>query len=146
MAEISSVCQDPICNDPPVFGKQVLSFRRNEYPNLWLIVELVTCISGSNSAVERCFNILTQVLTDFRLKSNHNTLQNHMIIKCNDKNWFETEREQLLARATEIYMSKRRKRLTSSNAPAAKKIADENLQETQEIIKSSSSSSSEDSD
>ena len=69
-----------------------------------------------------------------------------MIIKCNDKNWSETEREQLLARATEIYMSKRRKRLRSSNAPATKKIADENLQETQEIIKSSSSSSSEDSD
>ena len=146
MAGISSVCQDPICNDPRVFWKQVLSFRRNEYPNLWLIVELVTCISDSNSAVERCFNILTQVLTDFRLKSNHNTLQNHMIIKCNDKNWSETEREQLLARATEIYMSKRRKRLRSSNAPATKKIADENLQETQEIIKSSSSSSSEDSD
>ena len=69
-----------------------------------------------------------------------------MIIKCNDKNWSETEREQLLARATEIYMSKRRKTLTSSNEPAAKKIADENLQETQETIESSSSSSSEDSD
>ena len=69
-----------------------------------------------------------------------------MIIKCNDKNWSETEREQLLTRATEIYMSKHRKILTSSNEPAAKKIADENLQETQETIESSSSSSSEDSD
>ena len=69
-----------------------------------------------------------------------------MIIKCNDKNWSETEREQLLTRATEIYMSKHRKTLTSSNEPAAKKIADENLQETQETIESSSSSSSEDSD
>ena len=69
-----------------------------------------------------------------------------MIIKRNNKNWSETEREQLLTRATEIYMSKRRKTLTSSNEPAAKKIADENLQEIQEIIKSSSSSSSEDSD
>ena len=43
-------------------------------------------------------------------------------------------------------MSKCRKTLTSSNEPAAKKIADENLQETQETIESSSSSSSEDSD
>ena len=33
-------------------GKKVLSFRRKEYPNLCLIVELFTCISGSNSAVE----------------------------------------------------------------------------------------------
>ena len=69
-----------------------------------------------------------------------------MIIKCNDKNWSETEREQLLTRATEIYVSKRRKTLTLSNEPTAKKIADENLQETQETIESSSSSSSEDSD
>ena len=69
-----------------------------------------------------------------------------MIIKCNDKNWSETEREQILTRATEIYMSKHRKTLTSSNGPPAKKIADENLQETQETIKTSSSSSSEGSD
>ena len=69
-----------------------------------------------------------------------------MIIKRKNKNWSGTEREQLLTRATEIYMSKCRKTVTSSNEPAAKKIADENLQETQETIESSSSSSSEDSD
>ena len=69
-----------------------------------------------------------------------------MIIKCNNKNWYETEREQLLTRATKIYMSKHCKTVTSSNEPAVKKIADENLQETQETIESSSSSSSEDSD
>ena len=102
-------------------GKKVLSFWRKEYLNLCLIVELVTCISGSDSAVEPCFNILTQVLTDFRLKSNHSTLQNQMIINCNDKNWSETEREQLLTRPTEMYMSKRRKAVTSCN--------DENLKE-----------------
>ena len=56
-------------------GKRYLVLGRKEYANLCLIVELVTCISGSNSAVDRCFNILTQVLTDFRLKSNHNTLK-----------------------------------------------------------------------
>ena len=43
-------------------------------------------------------------------------------------------------------MSKRRKTVTSSNEAAAKKIADENLQETQEKIESNSSSSREDSD
>ena len=69
-----------------------------------------------------------------------------MIIKRKNKNWSGTEREQLLTRATEIYMSKCRKTVTSSNEPVSKKIADENLQETQETIESSSSSSSEDSD
>ena len=43
-------------------------------------------------------------------------------------------------------MLKRGKTVTSNNEPAAKKIADENLQETQETIESSSSSSSEDRD
>ena len=84
------------------------------------------------------------MLTDFRLKSNHNTLQNQIILKCNHKNWSETEIEQLLTRATEMYMSKCHKTVTSSNEPAAKKTADENLQETQETIESRSSSSSED--
>ena len=69
-----------------------------------------------------------------------------MIIQCNNKNWSETEREQLLTRATEVDMSKHHKIVTSSNEPAAKKIADESLQETQETIESSSLSSSEDSD
>ena len=69
-----------------------------------------------------------------------------MIINCDDKNWSETEREQLLTRATEIYMSKHRKILTSSNEPAAKKIADENLQETQETRETNRSYYSEDSD
>ena len=124
-------------NNPQVSWKKVLSFRK-EYPNLSLIVELITCTSASNSAVERCFNILMQVPTDFRLKSNHNTHPNQMIIKCKDKNWSETEREQLLTRATEIYMLKCCKTVTSSNEPAVKKIADENLQETQETIESSS--------
>ena len=63
----------------------------------------------------------------FQIKVQHSTLQNQMIINCDDKNWSETEREQLLTRATEIYMSKRRKTDTSSNEPAAKKIADGNL-------------------
>ena len=70
-----------------------------------------------------------------------------MIIKYNDKNWSETEGEQLLTRATcRIYMSKRRKTVTSSNEPAAKKIADQNLQETQETRETNRSYYSEDSD
>ena len=69
-----------------------------------------------------------------------------MTIKCNNKNWSATEREQLLTGATEIYISKHHKTVTSSNESAAKKTANENLQETQETIESSSSSSSEGSD
>ena len=69
-----------------------------------------------------------------------------MIIKCNSESWSETEREQLLTRATEMYMSKCRKTVLSSNQSAAKKTAVENLQETQETIESSSSSLNENSD
>ena len=61
-----------------------------------------------------------------------------MIIKCNNKNWSETETDELLTRATEIYVSKHHETVTSSNKPAAMKIAGENLQRTQETIESSS--------
>ena len=43
-------------------------------------------------------------------------------------------------------MSRHRKTVTSSNESAAKIIADDNLQETQKTIESSSSSSGKDSD
>ena len=45
------------------FNNTLVFWKKSTYPNICLIVELATCISGSNSAVER-FNILTQVLTN----------------------------------------------------------------------------------
>ena len=42
--------------------EKILCFRREEFPNLSLLVELALCISGSNSQVERGFSVLTLIL------------------------------------------------------------------------------------
>ena len=85
--------------------KKVFQYRRREFPNLFLLIELIMGISGSNSSVERCFNIRTQMLSDTPLSLDHSTVNNQMLIKCNDKIWSEAQREEIIKRATEIYIS-----------------------------------------
>ena len=95
-----------------IMGKHYL-FCRTEYPNVCLILAgLILCISNSNSAVRRCFNILTQVLSD---TTTHSTLNMLMLIKCNDKIWTEQEWNELIKRANEIYMSIRRVKMLGDN-------------------------------
>ena len=90
--------------------------HRTKFPNLSFLVELMMCISGSNSAVERIFSILTVILTDRRLKMNHSTMEDSLIIAGNDQNFTYQEREDILSRAADIYISKRRVfRLDSAN-------------------------------
>ena len=91
----------------------VLSRQKNEFPNLCLLICLVFSISVSNSSVERCFNILTLIMSDRRLNLTHNVLVNVMSIKCNDKNWSDIEREEIIERAVKIYHEKRRITQTS---------------------------------
>ena len=50
--------------EPKMLWRRVLNFRRLEFPNLCLVIELVTCIAGSNSSVERAFSLLTLLLND----------------------------------------------------------------------------------
>lgn len=38
--------------------------QQKKYPNILMLVELVICISSSNSAVERVFSTLTTLLSD----------------------------------------------------------------------------------
>jgi hypothetical protein len=90
--------------------------HKTKFPNLSFLVELMMCISGSNSAVERIFSILTVILTDRRLKMNHSTMEDSLIIAGNDQNFTYQEREDILSRAADIYISKRRVfRLDSAN-------------------------------
>ena len=47
-----------------VLWKNILSYKRKEFPNICLREELMYCLCGSNSAVERGFSILTMMLSD----------------------------------------------------------------------------------
>ena len=88
--------------------EKILSCRRNEFPNLCLLVELALCISASNSTVEWAFSIVSLILSDCRLSMSHKMMERCIMISVNDSNWSKSEREQLIERAVDLYMEKRR--------------------------------------
>ena len=88
--------------------EKILSSRRNKFPNLCLLVELALCISASNSTVERALSILSLILSDRRLSISHKMMERCIMIAANDSNWSKSEREQLIQRAVDLYMEKRR--------------------------------------
>ena len=87
---------------------KIFQFKKNEYPNLCMLAELIITISGSNSVVERAFSILKRMLSDQRLSTNHRTLNMRMCIKINDELWCDGERDMIIDRALDIFMGKRR--------------------------------------
>jgi hypothetical protein len=93
--------------EPRVLWKNVLLYKRKEFPNICLLAELMYALSGSNSAVERAFSILTMMLSDRRLLTSHDLMNFRIIIKGNDKYWSEKERSEILQRALEIYLTKK---------------------------------------
>ena len=74
---------------------KLFQHRQKEFPNILLLVELIMCISSSNSSVERVFNVLTTLLTDRRLSMSRETMEDCMLIAGNSSVWTECERWQL---------------------------------------------------
>ena len=107
--------------------KKVLNFKRLEYPNLCLLAELIICMSGSNSTVERSFNMLRNMLSDKRLSMHHNTMRMLLQIKLNDKIWSTKEREDILLTSLSIYEKKRR--LTKITVPSSSRDLEANEDE-----------------
>ena len=50
------------------------------------------------------------MLSDRRLKTSHEVLEMRMRVKINDKNWSDKGWNEILEKATKIYLSSRRKR------------------------------------
>ena len=74
----------------------VLTNEKEEYPQLSLLTQLFLSISGSNSAVERAFPTLTQMITDRHISLNHKSIEDIVIIIFNDANWTEKEKEDII--------------------------------------------------
>ena len=66
---------------------------------------MIFSISGSNSATERSFSILTLLLTDRRTKLAHDTIRMLLSIKINDHLWSEQELDDIISEAVDLYMS-----------------------------------------
>ena len=66
------------------------------------------CLSSSNSATERVLSLLTTCLSDRRLIMRHDTMEDYLIIAGNQRAWSEQEKNELITRAVDKYLEKRR--------------------------------------
>lgn len=89
--------------------EKLLKYHKQTFPNMCILAELILSLAGSNSAVERVFSMLTTILTNRRLKMSHSTLENLILIRCNDGIWFDYERNEIIQRAADIHLMKQRK-------------------------------------
>ena len=105
--------------DSEELWKKILGFKRSEFPNVCALVEILISVSGSNSTVERAFSTLTNILTDKRLSMKHKRMEQILIISSTDKNWTIQERNEIIERAVDIYLQKRRKAIVAE--PPSKK-------------------------
>ena len=101
--------------------QNMLCYRADEYPNLCILAQIMIAISGSNSSVERAFSILRMLLSDRRLRMSHSAMEMRLRIAINDNIWTEGERADILERATELYLSKSRKRKLDDENDTSKK-------------------------
>ena len=108
-----------------------------EFPNLCALASLIMIsISGSNSSVECTFSFLTNILSDKCLSMSHDTLENSVIVSGNNCIWSEKEKEEIVNRALEIYLSKQRCEQTQldqtqlKNCPAQVRIPMEMMKTT----------------
>ena len=110
--------------------QSILCNRRQEFPNLCKLASLIISISGSNSAVERTFSVVTNILSDKRLSMRHNTINEALIVYGNDSLWSTEERESIIDRAVEIYTESKRRRKADqpSSSPKRQRLDDEEPQ------------------
>ena len=96
--------------DAKRISKHVLLYKIKDFPNLYLLAQMIFSISGSNSATERSFYILTMLHTDCRTKFTHDTIRMLLSIKINDHLWSEQERDNIISEVVDLYMSAPRKK------------------------------------
>ena len=64
--------------------EKLLKYQKPTFPNMFILAELILSFAGSNSAVERGFSMLTNILMNWCPKMSHSTLKNLILIRCND--------------------------------------------------------------
>ena len=107
--------------------QSILYNRRKEFPNLCKLASLIISISGSNSAIERTFSVVTNILSDKRLSMQHNTINEALIVYGNDSLWSTEERESIIDRVIEIYTESKRRR-KADQSPKRQRLDDEEPQ------------------
>ena len=89
--------------DAKRISKHVLLYKIKDFLNLCLLAQMIFSISGSNSATERSFSILTLLHTDRHTKFTHDTIRMLLSIKINDHLWSEQERDNIISEAIDLF-------------------------------------------
>jgi hypothetical protein len=81
--------------------KNVLRYRRHEFPNLSLLADVVLSIAVSNDFVESAHGFLTTALLqrDRKLTKKRDVTNDLFVIRANHVNWSDTEREDIIEQA-----------------------------------------------
>lgn len=96
--------------------QRIFTYRRQEFGNVCLLVEIILCLGPSNSIVEKGFSQLTAMLSDRRLCLRPDSMEDLLLIKINHLSWTPAERDEIIDMALNKYMAKRRK-LRIDNTP-----------------------------
>ena len=83
---------------------------------------MIFSISGSVSATERSFSILTLLLADCSTKLAHDTIRILLSIKINDHLWKEQECDGIISEAVDLYISVPRKKQVDTQASWQEKV------------------------
>ena len=115
------------------FWKKIFAFKKQQFPNICKLVEMVLSIGPSNAVVECGFSQLTATLSDRRISLNHSTMENLLLLKVNSHVLNEEEVDKIMQLSVQKFLSKKRKRTTEGNSPPSKRqqIESEDDQETE---------------
>ena len=97
--------------------KNLIRFRQDQFPNLSILARIVLVLLPSNTSVERCFSVLTSLLTDRRLPMSHATMEMIIRIHGNNRVWTDIERDEVLERAVDVHLKKRRRKEMDKESP-----------------------------
>ena len=89
--------------------EKLLEYQKQTFPNMCILAELIFLLAGSYSTLEHGFCMLTIILTNRHLKMSHSTLENLILIRCNDRIWLDYEQNEIIQQATDIHLAKQRK-------------------------------------
>ena len=84
--------------------KKLLKYQKQTFPNICILAEVILSLAGSNSAAERGFSMLTNILTNRHLKMSLSTVENLILIRCNDSICLDYERNKII----HVHLAKQR--------------------------------------
>ena len=89
--------------------EKLLKYQKQTFTNMCILKGLILLLAGSDSAAERGFSRLTNILMNRHLKMSHSTLENLILIRCNNSILLDYERNEIIQQAADIDLAKQRK-------------------------------------